>query len=170
MTDPELMELRACVDCRTVLEHAGWQLDRQGSTRRAAKYRDGPGRIIIVTHEGRGWFDPLADSAKGDVIALAKYIWSCNLGHARGRLRPLAGIAPSFLPGPSKPAPPLRDAGQLWRSRKSPQPGSAAWRYLTETRALPASLVTRAVRLSLLREGVQGTAWFAHRRRDVISG
>jgi hypothetical protein len=170
MTDPELMELRTRVDCRTVLEHAGWQLDRRGSTRRCAKYRDGLGKIIIVTHEGRGWFDPLADGAKGDVIALAKYMWLCNLGQARVRLRLLAGIAPSFLPGLSKPAPPLRDAGLLWQSRRLPRPGSAAWCYLTEARALPVSLVTRAARLGVLREGVQGTAWFVHRRCDVISG
>jgi hypothetical protein len=38
--------------------------------------------IIIVTHEGRGWFDPLVDGAKGDVIALAKYVLLCNVGHA----------------------------------------------------------------------------------------
>ena len=29
MPDPELIELRASVDCRTVLEHAGWQLDKR---------------------------------------------------------------------------------------------------------------------------------------------
>jgi hypothetical protein len=170
MPDPELLELRSRVDCRTVLEHAGWRLDSQESTRRAAKYRAGPGRIIIITHEGRGWFDPLADGAKGDVIALAKYIWSCNLGHARLRLRPLAGIAPSLVPGPSKPSHPLRNAGQLWQSRRPPQPGSAAWRYLTDTRALPSPLVARAVRLGLVREGVRGTAWFVHRHDDVITG
>jgi hypothetical protein len=42
MPNPELMELRARVDCRTVLEHVGWQLDRRESTRGAAKYRNGP--------------------------------------------------------------------------------------------------------------------------------
>ena len=116
MPNPKLLELRSRVDCRTVLEHAGWRLDRRESTRRAAKYRAGPGRIIIVTHEGRGWFDPLAEGAKGDVIGLAKYIWSCDLGQACQRLRPLAGFAPSFVPGPSKPSLPLRNAEQLWQS------------------------------------------------------
>ena len=170
MPNPELIELRASVDCRTVLEHGGWQLDKRESTRRAAKYRHGPGMIIIVTHEGRGWFAPLVDGAKGDVIALAKYIWSCNFGHACRRLRPLAGIAPSLVPGPSGAPSPLRHAGQMWQSRKAPRPGSPAWRYLTETRALPASLVTRAVRLCLIREGVRGTTWFVHQRGTAITG
>ena len=132
MPDPEPMELRARVDCRTVLEHAGWQLDRRESTRRAAKYRCRPGMIIIVTHEGRGWFAPLVDGAKGDVIALAKYIWSCSFIHACRRLRPLAGIAPSVVPKPSKAPLLLRDAGSLWQSRVPLRPGSPGWRYLTE--------------------------------------
>ena len=36
----ELDELRARVDCRTVLEAAGWELDGRSSTRNAAKYRN----------------------------------------------------------------------------------------------------------------------------------
>jgi hypothetical protein len=126
--------------------------------------------IIIVTHEGRGWFAPLVDGARGDVIALAKYIWSCNVGQACQRLRPLAGLAPSFVPRPSKASLPLRDVARLWQSRRPPRSGSPTWRYLTEMRALPASLVDHAVQLGLIREGVRGTAWFMHRRDDVISG
>jgi hypothetical protein len=126
--------------------------------------------IIIVTHEGRGWFAPLVDGARGDVISLAKYIWSCDLGRACQRLRPLAGLSPSLQAGPSEVPLLLRDAGRLWQSRRPPRPGSPAWRYLTEMRALPASLVARAVRLGLIREGVRGTAWFMHRRDDVITG
>jgi Protein of unknown function (DUF3991)/Toprim-like len=126
--------------------------------------------IIIATHEGRGWFAPLVDGAKGDVIALAKYIWSCNLGQACQRLRPVAGIAPSLVPGPSKIPLPLRDAGQLWQSRRPPRPGSPAWRYLTKARALPVSIVARALRLGLIREGMQGTAWFVHQRGAAITG
>ncbi len=70
MRDDELTELRARVDCRVVLERAGWTLDKQESTRGASKYRHGAGRIVIVTHEGRGWFDPV-NGGKGDVLALA---------------------------------------------------------------------------------------------------
>lgn len=66
----ELVELRAGVDCRTVLDAAGWERDNKESTRGAAKYRNGAARIVIVTHEGKGWFDPL-DDRRGDVLALA---------------------------------------------------------------------------------------------------
>ena len=72
--DDEISALRAAVDCRTVLERAGWQFDKAESTRRAVKYRLGAGRIVIVTHEGRGWFDPLGNG-RGDVLALAQYVW-----------------------------------------------------------------------------------------------
>ena len=54
---------------------------------------------MIVTHEGRGWFDPLND-ARGDVIALAQHVWGGNLGQARQALRRLAGIAPQLAPAP----------------------------------------------------------------------
>ncbi len=36
------------------------------------------------------------------------------------------------------------------------------WRYLTEVRRLPASLLELVVRRDLVREGVRGTAWFLH--------
>jgi hypothetical protein len=78
MRDDELTELRARVDCRAVLERAGWTLDQQESTRGAAKYRHGAGRIVIVTHEGRGWFDPV-NGSKGDVLALAQLVWGGTL-------------------------------------------------------------------------------------------
>ena len=47
---------------------------------------------MIVTHEGRGWFDPV-NGSKGDVLALAQLVWGGTLGHARKSLRPLAGLA-----------------------------------------------------------------------------
>ncbi len=169
--DAELIELRERVDCRTVLERAGWQVDEVESTRRAAKYRRGPGEIIIVTHDGKGWFDPLADGARGDVVALAQRVWGGNLGHARKALRPLAGVVPLLRP---TSRPPTRgDAGDpraVWLRRSPPRPGSAAWRYLTEERGLPASLLEVVVRRGLVREGVRGTAWFLHRVGGRPSG
>ena len=161
--DAELVELRERVDCRTVLERAGWQVDEGESTRRAAKYRRGAGEIIIVTHDGKGWFDPLADGARGDVVALAQRVWGGNLGHARKALRPLAGIVPLLLPTSRQRT--RGDAGDprsVWLRRSPPRPGSAVWRYLTEERRLPASLLELVVRRDLVREGVRGTAWFLH--------
>lgn len=52
--EAEIAALRARVDCRAVLEHAGWRIDLRESTRRAVKYRRGAGRIVIVTHDGQG--------------------------------------------------------------------------------------------------------------------
>ncbi len=161
--DAELVELRERVDCRTVLERAGWQVDEGESTRRAAKYRRGAGEIIIVTHDGKGWFDPLADGARGDVVALAQRVWGGNLGHARKALRPLAGIVPLLLPtSRQRTRGDADDPRSVWLRRPPPRPGSAAWRYLTEERGLPAALLEVVVRRDLVREGVRGTALFLH--------
>ena len=163
MHDNELDELKARVDCRTVLERAGWTLDAPESTKHAAKYRNGPAQIVIVTHDGRGWFDPLNDQ-RGDVLALAQRVWGGNLGQARKALRPLAGISPTLAPGERERAPvaPL-DAPKAWAKQKRLTPGSPAWRYLTEKRGLPVAIVTRANDAGLLREGIYGTAWALHR-------
>jgi hypothetical protein len=54
----ELDLLRRGVSCAAVLEQfAGWRLDARESTPRALKYRRGKGEIIIVNHDGRGWWD-----------------------------------------------------------------------------------------------------------------
>ena len=165
--DDELTELRARVDCRTVLEQAGWELDGRESTRRAAKYRNGAGRIVIVTHEGKGWFDPLSDG-RGDVIALARHVWGLTLGHARKALRPLAGIAPLLALPAQAPADASRlDPSARWRAASVPKPGSPAWRYLGEVRAIPPSALSRAVQAGVLREGIQGTAWAMHQAADA---
>ena len=157
----ELDELRARVDCRTVLEAGGWELDAKESTRGAVKYRNGAARIVIVTHEGKGWFDPLADR-RGDALALAQYVWGGNLGHARKALRPLAGIAPKLVPMRQSAAAPLADAGRTWDEARQLCPGSQCWRYLIETRGLPVASVERAAQAGVLREGIYGTVWARH--------
>lgn len=159
--DDELAELRARVDCRAVLERAGWELDAKESTRRAAKYRQGAGRIVIVTHEGRGWFDPLND-ARGDVLALAQHVWGGNLGHARRNLRPLAGIAPKLLPMRDSADVVAIDAEKLWMRSRQLRPGSQGWTYLVETRGLPVASIERALQVQALREGIYGTVWAMH--------
>ncbi len=57
--DAELELFRQGVNCAAVLERmaGGWRLDVRESTRRALKYRRGEGEIIIVNHDGRGWWD-----------------------------------------------------------------------------------------------------------------
>lgn len=150
MHDAELDELRTRVDSRAVLEKAGWQLDALESSSNAAKYRDGPGRIVIVTHDGRGWFDPLND-ARGDVIALAQHLWGGNIGHARKALRPLAGITPLMQPRERPRTTKLVKAPTLWKDAKLPRRGSPGWLYLTEARAIPAASVELAISAGVLK-------------------
>jgi hypothetical protein len=62
---------------------AGWRLDRRESTRRSLKYRCGEGEILIVNHDGHGWWDPQS-SAMGDVFDLVQHLDpSLNFGQVR---------------------------------------------------------------------------------------
>jgi hypothetical protein len=85
--DPEIEELRDKVHCAVVLERTPppWKLDRKESTRLSLKYRRGKGEILIVSHAGRGWWDPTSD-AKGDVFGLAQRLEpGLSFGHVRMR-------------------------------------------------------------------------------------
>ena len=91
--DPEIEELRDKVHCAVVLEQTPppWKLDRKESTRLSLKYRRGKGEILIVSHAGRGWWDPTSD-AKGDVFGLVQRLEpTLSFGHVRKRLREFAG-------------------------------------------------------------------------------
>ena len=96
--DPEIEELRDKVHCAVVLERTPppWKLDRKESTKLSLKYRRGKGEILIVSHAGRGWWDPTSD-AKGDVFRLVQKLEpGLSFGHVRKRLREFAGLSPSF--------------------------------------------------------------------------
>ena len=98
MSDPEIEDLRDKVHCAVVLEHTPptWKLDRRESTKLSLKYRRGKGEILIVSHNGKGWWDPTSD-AKGDVFGLVQMLEpGINFGHVRKRLREFAGLSPSF--------------------------------------------------------------------------
>lgn len=93
--DAELDQFRQGVSCAVLLERATppWQLDRQGSTRRALKYRRQEGEVVIVNHDGRGWWDPQG-SAKGDVFDLVQFLDpGLNFGQVRKALRPFVGLS-----------------------------------------------------------------------------
>ncbi len=161
-SDREIEELRQAVDCRVVLEHDGWALDRKESTHKAIKYRRGEGEIIIIIHEGRGWFDPLSDK-KGDVFNLAQALWGGSFGAARAALRPLAGFVPK--PQEWQRARRLAPAATLhtrWNRRGSPRRFSPTWRYLVEVRGIPVDVVAVVIANGLLREGPRGSVWAAH--------
>ena len=53
-----------------------------------------------------------------------------------------------------------------WTTHSQVAEGSAAWTYLTRERALSPAIVAAATQADVLREGPQGSAWFAHRDGD----
>ena len=165
--DPEIEELRDKVHCAVVLELTPppWRLDRKESTKLSLKYRRGKGEILIVSHAGRGWWDPTSD-AKGDVFGLVQKLDpGLSFGHVRKRLREFAGLSPSFPPAdragryndPDKPV------AERWAARKTVWRNSPTWRYLTRRRGVPAAVIEAASAADVLREGPVGSAWFAHR-------
>jgi hypothetical protein len=166
MSDPEIEELRDKVHCAVVLEHTPppWKLDRKESTKLSLKYRRGKGEILIVSHGGRGWWDPTSD-AKGDVFSLVQRLEpGVNFGHVRRRLREFAGLKPSFpiaeRAGRGKASD--RPVAERWADRKAVCPGSPTWRYLARKRLLPSAILEAASAAGVLREGPAGGAWFAH--------
>jgi hypothetical protein len=162
MEKQDIEELRDRVPCAAVLDSAGWAVDLKESTRRAVKYRRGDA-IIIVIHDGKGWFDPLSD-AKGDVYSLAAFLDDVGFAQALEHVRSLVGFVPTepAWTRPSRHRDPVGMIPERWRARKSPWPRSATWRYLAETRAIPGWIITEAVRQGRLREGPQGSMWAAH--------
>ena len=134
------------MSCAALLERLPpvWRLDRAESTRRSLKYRRGEGEILIVNHDGRGWWDPLSD-AKGDIFSLVQHLDpGLNFGEARRVLRGFVGIAPTFpealrarrtraprVPVAERweqaPAPVARIAGLALPHRTAGTAGDASW-------------------------------------------
>ena len=90
MDREKIEEVRARVSCATVLLQAGFILDKRESSRRALKFRRGAD-ILIVTHQGAGWFDPLSER-KGDVFTLARLLGETSFPAAVERLGGLIGF------------------------------------------------------------------------------
>lgn len=167
MERQELEHLRDKVSCAAVLEQAGFAIDLKESTRRAVKYRRGS-EIVIVIHEGRGWFDPLSD-AKGDVFGLAEHLDGLSFSHA---VECVAGLVGSFTARPTWSLGQTFQAFQnsnsnqtvqtRWAERRRLWQGSAAWRYLRSERRLPDAIIRIAMQADLLREGPYGSVWVAH--------
>ena len=159
-TDTE--KLREKVPCAALLEKDHWKVDLKQSTRRAIKYRRGGGEILIVIHEGRGWFDPLSDD-KGDVFDLARRLGAESFPAA------LDLVADSLGYTPIEPAwrrTPRRQTtcalGDRWAKRPRLRLGSPCWTYLSTMRALPAVVLQHAAAMDLLREGPAASLWARH--------
>ncbi|RWP22865.1 DUF3991 and toprim domain-containing protein [Mesorhizobium sp.] len=162
MEKAELEELKEKVPCDAVLEHWGFALDLKESTRRAMKYRRGDA-IIIVIHDGKGWFDPLSD-AKGDVYSLVQHLDGCDFLEAFVQVASLVGFVPSepaWTRQPREREPDL-SLPERWRARPKPWRGSATWRYLRDNRHLPERILRAAIAAGVLREGPHGSMWAAH--------
>ncbi|WP_365888147.1 DUF3991 and toprim domain-containing protein [Ensifer sp. SSB1] len=162
MNRSEIERLRETVRCEVALETSGFALDPKESTRRAMKYRRGS-EIIIVTHSGRGWFDPLGDG-KGDVFGLVVHLEHCAFLEACARVAALIGAEPSasMWKHEDRELPDLTAIAETWARRRSPWPGSATWRYLRWQRCLPVCIIRTAIAQGLLREGPSGSVWAAH--------
>jgi hypothetical protein len=164
--DAEIEELREKVHCAVVLEQTPpcWKLDRKESTKLSLKYRRRKGEILIVSHAGRGWWDPTSD-AKGDVFRLVQRLEpGLSFGHVRKRLRAFAGLTPCF-PSADRAGSrnePDRAVAPRWAERKAVWSNSPAWRYLRRQRGLSPAIIEAASVAGVLREGPVGSAWFAH--------
>ncbi len=161
MNREEIEALRAKVSCEVLLERNGWEVDVKESSRRAIKYRRG-GRIVIVTHEGRGWFDPLGDD-KGDIFGLAMFLDGLSFLSATREVACLVDFRlsrPEWKP--SSTSTPAASLDERWQCRRPPRPGSRVWRYLCEVRSIPGGVIRRAVSDGALREGPFGSMWAAH--------
>ncbi|MBZ9990905.1 DUF3991 and toprim domain-containing protein [Mesorhizobium sp. BH1-1-5] len=166
MEKAELEELKEKVPCAAVLEHLGFALDRKESTRRAMKYRRAA-EIVIVIHDGKGWFDPLGDD-KGDVFRLIEHLKGVPFVEAIKDIASLVGFVPSkpVWQRECREREPDRSIPERWQGRRRPWRGSATWRYLTGARHLPDRVVRAAISAGVLREGPHGSMWAAHLDED----
>ena len=170
MEKAELEELKEKVPCGAVLEHCGFALDLKESTRRAMKYRR-ESAIIIVIHDGKGWFDPLSD-AKGDVYSLIQHLDGCDFPKAFVQVASLVGFVPSEPACTRQPREREPDLSipERWRARRKPWRGSATWRYLRDDRHLPERILRAAIVAGVLREGPHGSMWAAHIDAGAVTG
>ena len=162
MEKADLEELRGKVPCSAVLEDAGFALDLKESSRKAMKYRRAS-EIIIVIHDGKGWFDPLSD-AKGDVFSLVEHLDGVPFAAALHVVAELVGFVPTepVWTREARDRAPDLTIMERWRVRRQPWPGSATWRYLRDTRHIPERVIRKAIAGNLLREGPKGSMWAGH--------
>lgn len=162
MDKHDIETLRSKVSCASVLDSAGFAVDAKESTRRAIKYRRGDRQIVIIIHDGYGWFDPLSD-AKGDVFSLALHLGAGDFPTALRDVGELVGYVP-VQPAwkRSLVGRPLPSIAARWSARCKLSPGSPSWTYLTRDRLLPCDVVGAAAAHDLLREGPHGSMWAKH--------
>lgn len=162
MNRTDIERLKDSVGCAAVLESVDFAIDKQESTQRAVKFRRG-GEIIIVTHEGRGWFDPLSD-AKGDVFTLVSHLSAVGFAEAAERVAELIGYQ-TTEPAWERQSGDRHKEGNFperWATRRRPTPDSPTWTFLKNRRYLPSATIRAAVAQNCLREGPYGSMWALH--------
>ncbi|WFU79239.1 DUF3991 and toprim domain-containing protein [Bradyrhizobium sp. CIAT3101] len=171
MEKKDIEELKTRVPCAAVLEKGGVAIDLKKSTRKAVKYRRG-GDIIIVIHDGKGWFDALSD-AKGDVFSLVEHLDGLAFPDVLQQVSDLVGFVPTE-PVWTRKSPeqgPDLCVADRWRARREPWRGSLTWCYPRDQRAIPESIIRAAIRHGGLREGPHGSMWAVHLDGDgVVTG
>ncbi|MDP2120862.1 MAG: DUF3991 and toprim domain-containing protein [Hoeflea sp.] len=171
MEKADIEELRGRVGCAAVLETGGFAVDRKESTRKAVKYRRADD-IIIVIHDGKGWFDPLSD-AKGDIYSLVQHLDGGDFLEAFVQVASLVGFVPSEPQWKRqfRESEPDESVPERWTVRRKPWRGSATWRYLRDERHIPERVIRTAIARNLLREGPRGSMWAAHTEAaGIVSG
>ena len=162
MEKKDIEELRSRVPCAAVLQKAGFAIDLKESTRKAVKYRRGDD-IIIVIHDGKGWFDPRSD-AKGDVFSLVEHLNDIGFTEVLQQVSDLDGFVPTepVWTRQARERDPDIGVSERWRKRRRPWRGSMTWCYLRDGRALPETVIRAAIQQDRLREGPRGSMWAAH--------
>ena len=162
MDRKHIEDLRERVSCIAVLARASFALDRRESTRRALKFRRADD-IVIVVHEGRGWWDPLSE-AKGDVFRLVRHLERLRFPEAVERVRELAGLPEPdiVLARPRRRGTQDIDIEARWAARRLLSPTTSGWRYLATDRAIPPAILAAAATQGLLRQGPPGSVWMRH--------
>jgi len=162
MEKEDIARLRENVPYTAVLEDAAFSVDVRESTRSAPKYRRGD-EIVIVIHEGRGWFDPLSDR-KGDVFALASHLHGGSFRDALDRIATLVNFRAAHTPWcrPRAAPMPVVPIGIRWEQRRNLSVASPTWLYLNGDRWLPASVLDAVIAQEAVRDGPFGSMWAKH--------
>lgn len=171
MEKADIEELRGRVGCAAVLETGGFAIDLKESTRKAVKYRS-VDDIIIVIHDGKGWFDPLSDD-KGDVYSLVQRLDGGDFLEAFVQVASLVGFVPSKpeWKRQSREIELDQSVQERWAARRKPWRGSATWRYLRDARHIPEQVIRTAIAGNILTEGPRGSMWAGHQDDDgVVTG